>query len=248
MLPNSYQRFAHIYDELMQDIPYDKYVNWVKEYAPSKDYPTLLDVGCGTGTLALQFHQAGYQVTGIDLSEEMLAVANDRFQEEGVSIPLFAMSMDQIEGFSEMDVVTIPIDSINYLQEESAVVETLKRIYFILRDGGQLFFDVHSLYKMDEIFMDSPFTYDDGRITYIWYTEPADEEHSVYHQMTFFVKDETTGLFERFDEEHFQRTFSIETYVEWLNNIGFSRVEITADWQNVNPTDESERIFIRAIK
>lgn len=248
MSQSSYQRFAHIYDELMQDIPYDQYVNWVMKYAPSNDYPTLIDVGCGTGTLTLQFHQAGYDVTGIDLSEEMLAVANDRFQEVGVSIPLFAMSMDQIEGFSEIDVVTIPIDSINYLHEESSVVETLKRIYTILRDGGQLFFDVHSLYKMDEIFMDSPFTYDDGNITYIWYTEPADYEHSVYHQMTFFVKDETTELFERFDEEHFQRTFPLETYVEWLTNIGFSKVEITADWHNENPTDESERIFIRAIK
>ncbi|SOC20740.1 methyltransferase family protein [Ureibacillus xyleni] len=248
MVQGSYERFAHIYDELMQDIPYDQYVSWVMEHAPSNDYPTLLDVGCGTGTLSLQFHEAGYNVTGIDLSEEMLAVANDRFQEVGVSIPLFAMSMDQLEGFSEIDVVTIPIDSINYLQEDREVVETLKRVHSTLREGGQLFFDVHSLYKMDEIFMDSPFTYDDGVITYIWFTEPAEYEHSVFHQMTFFVKDETSDLFERFDEEHFQRTYPIEQYIEWLTNIGFSKVIITADWQNTEPTEESERIFIRAIK
>ena len=56
----------------------------------------------------------------------------------------------------------------------------------------------------------SPFTYDDGQITYIWHTEPGEYDHSVYHQMSFFVATEN-GLFERFDEEHFQRTFAPET-------------------------------------
>lgn len=247
-MTSSYERFAAVYDELMQDVPYDQYVNWVKSHAPSDNYPNLLDVGCGTGTLSFMFHQQGYHVSGIDLSEDMLAVANERLQAANVSLPLYAMSMDELEGFSELDVVTIPIDSINYLREEQAVVETLKRIYSSLRDGGQLFFDVHSLYKMDVIFMESPFTFDDGEITYIWHTEQGDFEHSVYHQMTFFVKDETTELFERFDEEHFQRSFAIDTYVNWLTEIGFSKVEVTADWTEQSPTNDSERIFIRAVR
>ncbi len=99
------------------------------------------------------------------------------------------MSMDELEGFQNYDVVTIPIDSINYLEDEQSVLETFKRVYDSLRKGGQLFFDVHSLYKMNEIFMQSPFTYDDGNILYVWHTEEGEEEHSVYHQMTFFVKD-----------------------------------------------------------
>lgn len=247
MMNNSYERFAYIYDQLMQDVPYDHYLQWIQQHAPSEQYPTLLDIGCGTGTLSLRFHQAGYQVTGIDLSEEMLTVANNRFQEAGVTIPLVAMSMDQLDGFSEMDVACIPIDSINYLHDESAVVETLKRVYGLLRKGGKLFFDVHSLYKMDHIFMNSPFTYDDGDITYVWFTEEGDDEHSVYHQMTFFVK-EQSGLFERFDEDHFQRTFPVEAYVKWLQEIGFTEIMVTADWEESEPTDESERIFIQATK
>lgn len=112
-----------------------------------------------------------------------------------------------------MDVAIIPIDSINYVTDESAVIETLKRVFASLRAGGQLFFDVHSLFKMDDIFLTSPFTYDDGTITYIWHTAPGDYEHSVYHQMSFFVATEN-GLFERFDEEHFQRTFDPKTICE----------------------------------
>ena len=244
---NSYERFAEVYDELMTDIPYDEYVEWIQTYAPANDYKNLLDIGCGTGTLALMLHAAGYTVSGIDLSEDMLAVASDRMSSVGATIPLFAMSMDELDGFEALDVAIIPIDSLNYVTEETAVIETLKRIYDSLRVGGQLFFDVHSLFKMDEIFLTSPFTYDDGQITYIWHTEPGDYAHSVYHQMSFFVATES-GLFERFDEEHYQRTFAPEQYVTWLKEIGFSVVDVTSDWTHETPEDESERIFIRAVK
>lgn len=244
---NSYERFAEVYDELMTDIPYDAYVQWITQFAPVDQFPKLLDIGCGTGTLAFMLHQAGYQVSGIDLSEEMLAVASARFEEMGISIPLFAMSMDELDGFEQLDVAIIPIDSINYVTEQQKVFETLQRIYASLRDGGQLFFDVHSLFKMDEIFLEGPFTYDDGEITYVWHTEPGEFEHSIYHQMTFFVQTEN-GLFERFDEEHYQRTFNVTQFEKWLKEIGFSQVDVTADWTMEAPSEESERIFIRAVK
>ena len=246
-LMSSYERFAYVYDELMTDIPYDEYVEWIQLHAPSTEYPTLLDIGCGTGTLTMQLADAGYNVSGVDLSEEMLSVAQARAEESGKTIPYYAMSMDELDGFDGLDVAIIPIDSINYVTEEVAVFETLKRVYAALRDGGQLFFDVHSLFKMDEIFLDGPFTYDDGHVTYIWHTEPGDYEHSVTHQMSFFVETED-GLYERFDEEHFQRSFAPEQYVSWLRDIGFSQVHVTADWLPEAPHEESERIFIRAVK
>ncbi|MBX8943211.1 MULTISPECIES: class I SAM-dependent DNA methyltransferase [Lysinibacillus] len=244
----SYERFAHVYDELQTDIPYNLYVDWVVQHAPSSQYPKLLDIGCGTGVLSLLFAKSGYQVSGIDLSEEMLSIAAERFAGAGYHAPLYCMSMVELDGFEEIDVVTITIDSLNYVVEEHSVYTTLERIYTALRDGGQLFFDVHSLFKMNEIFLDGPFTYDDGDISYIWHTEPADFEHSVIHQMTFYVRDDASELYERFDEEHVQRTYTIEQYMAWLRAIGFSHVEITADFTDEAPDEESERIFIRAVK
>lgn len=245
---SSYERFAHVYDELQVDIPYDKYVEWVLQHAPCNQFPNLLDIGCGTGVLSLLFARAGYNVSGIDLSENMLSIAAERFAEVGLHVPLFCMSMDELEGFEALDVVTIAIDSLNYVVQEKAVYTTLERIYDALKDGGQLFFDVHSLYKMNDIFLDSPFTYDDGDISYVWHTEPGDFKHSVIHQMTFFVRDAVSNLYERFDEEHIQRTFPIEQYMTWLRTIGFNQVEVTADFTDDAPEYESERIFIRAVK
>ncbi|MGM9968391.1 MULTISPECIES: class I SAM-dependent methyltransferase [unclassified Rummeliibacillus] len=244
---SSYGRFAEVYDALMTDVPYDDYVRWVEKYAPSAQHKKLLDIGCGTGTLTAKFASNGYEVSGLDLSEEMLMIASQRLIAQSYNVPLYCMSMDELEGFEELDIVTIAIDSLNYVQEREAVQETFSRIYQSLKQGGQLFFDVHSLFKMDEIFMDSPFTYDDGEITYLWVTEPGEAPHSVHHDMVFYVQQQN-GLYERFEEYHYQRTFPIEIYIEMLRHAGFHEIFVTADFTDTSPTEESERIFFRAIK
>lgn len=244
---SSYGRFAEVYDTLMTDVPYNDYIQWVSKYAPATEYKKLLDIGCGTGQMAIQFSKLGYRVSGLDLSEEMLSIASERFMLEDINVPLYCMSMDELEGFENFDVVTIPIDSLNYVPSQDGVQETLSRVYQSLRIGGQLFFDVHSIYKMDEIFMDSPFTYDDGEITYLWVTEAGEETHSVHHDLVFYVQQQN-NLFERFEEYHYQRTFEIEEYVSMLKQAGFQHITITADFSENVPTEKSERIFFRAVK
>lgn len=243
----SYVRFAEVYDQLMQDIPYDEYVNWVVKNAPASQNLRLLDIGCGTGVMLEKFIAQGYEVAGLDLSEEMLMMANERLANSGKQVLLVCQSMDELDGFEDLDVVTIPIDSLNYLPEQSQVEATFSSIYEALKPGGHLFFDVHSLFKMDEIFMDSPFTYDDGEITYLWDTEAGEHPHSVHHDMTFFVQQEGTH-FERFEEYHFQRTFQIQEYLKMLASAGFQNVEVSADFSEEAPQLDSQRIFFHAVK
>lgn len=231
----------------MTDIPYKEYAAWIMSYAPASEYPRLLDIGCGTGTMSLLLAQAGYQVAAIDLSQEMLAIASERAEAISYNIPFTAMSMSELQGFRDVDVTIIPIDSLNYLTTAEDVVKTFKGIYAALKDGGQLFFDVHSTYKTDEIFLDGPFTYDEDGIYYIWHTEPGEAAHSVESEITFFVETES-GLYERFDEQHYQRTYPPQQYFEWLQQAGFTAIEVTADFDHHDDLDDCERVFFRAVK
>lgn len=244
---SNYGRFAEVYDQLMQDVPYDEYVQWIVKNAPVAQFPKLLDIGCGTGVMLEKLIKEGYEVAGLDLSEEMLMMANARLNSDGQQAMLVCQSMDELDGFVDLDIISIPIDSINYLPEFDQVQQTINRVYDALKSGGHLFFDIHSLFKMDEIFPEGPFTYDDGEITYLWNTEEGEEPHSIHHEMTFFVQTDNE-LFERFEEYHFQRTFPTEIYVTLLKEAGFSSIEVTADFTSEAPSEQSERIFFHAIK
>ncbi|QHJ71526.1 class I SAM-dependent DNA methyltransferase [Planococcus halotolerans] len=240
----SYGKFASIYDSLMQDIPYDQYVEWV---ASRKTSGKLLDLACGTGTLAQLFAELGYEVTASDLSEQMLTMANQRFHESNLRIPTYQLSMDNLEGLQGFDAVTIAIDSLNYLKNGEQVQKTFNEVHKALNEDGMLFFDVHSVYKVDEIYMDSPFILDDEEVSFIWHTEPGKAKHSVIHDITFFVRQQE-DLYQRFEETHEQRTFPVATYITWLKAAGFVIESITADFTEAEPGRESERIFFCARK
>lgn len=246
-MTRQYAKFATVYDELMTDVPYDTYVALIESAVGDVSGQKILDIGCGTGILAAKLAKKGGEVTAVDLSRHMLAVATERAASLQLPIQFVQQSMQQLEGFSKMDLAVIPIDSLNYVIDEEEVAETFRRIYQALRPGGILLFDVHSTFKTDVIFMESPFVYDDGRIAYLWQTEEGDLPHSVYSELSFFVKTKDS-LYERFDEVHMQRTFSIHTYVELLEMVGFTIERIFADWEDEAPEEESERIFFQVRK
>lgn len=245
---STYDQFAFIYDSLMSDIPYDKYAEWVLDKAPIFKNKRLMDIGCGTGVLSVSFAKAGYEVIGIDLSESMLTVAQSRSTEQNTDITFVCQSMTDIDGVSDVDVAVIAIDSLNYLETLEEVEQTFLQVYSALNEEGQLFFDIHSEYKMNHIFPDGPFTYEDEQVAYIWNTEQGEEEYSIYHDITFFVRDAASGYYERFEESHYQRSFPLEVYIKLLERVGFSRVYTETNIFDEQPTDEIERFFIRAVK
>jgi SAM-dependent methyltransferase len=243
----SYTEFAAVYDELMTDIPYDAYVELIDVAAGGMNGKRVLDIGCGTGILSVKLAKQGAEVTGVDLSAEMLAVATTRAQALSLPVEFIEQPMQQLSGFTGYDVAVIAIDSLNYLQEREEVLSTFRQIHSALAVGGKLLFDVHSTFKTDVIFMEGPFTFDNDRIAYIWETEEGENPHSVYSELAFFVKGEK-DLYRRFDEVHTQRTFPVSDYVDMLVDVGFSIERVFADWEDEPPHEESERIFFQVRK
>ena len=189
----------------------------------------------------------GGDVTGVDLSPAMLRVASERASALSLTITFSEQPMQRLQGFFKFDVAVIAIDSLNYVIDRTEVIQTLQNVYDSLAAGGVLLFDVHSTYKTDVIFMEGPFTFDNGQISYIWETEQGDEMHSVYSELAFFIRGED-GLYKRFDEVHYQRTFPVHDYIEMLMKIGFSIERVFADWEDEPPQSDSERIFLQVRK
>lgn len=242
----TYERFAYLYDELMKDVPYEQWVRIIHERCEKYNLAgkKLLDLACGTGELTIRLEKEGYDVTGVDLSEDMLTVAQAKAVEWGMTIEFFQQNMAELDLITTYDLIGIFCDSLNYLQTEDEVKQTFAQIKQFLKDDGLFIFDVHSLYKMNEVFMEQTFTYDDGNICYIWNCFEGESPHSVDHELTFFVED-ATGKYDRIDENHSQRTFSIETYEQWLDDAGFAVLEKIGDFEG-EPTAHSERVFFIA--
>jgi ubiquinone/menaquinone biosynthesis C-methylase UbiE len=246
----TYESFALLYDELMHDVPYDRWIEFVKGQKESYEVKgnKFLDVACGTGEMAIRLSQEGYSVTGVDISSEMLTIAREKAEKSGQSLFLVQQDMTELEGFGEFDMVGIFCDSLNYLETESSVVKTFARVGQHLIQGGLFFFDVHSTYKMNELFMNQTYAYNGEDISYIWQCFEGEDPLSVEHELTFFNLDEQTNQYNRFDELHKQRTFPIEQYEAWLIHAGFEILSITADFTDHSPRTESERIFFTARK
>lgn len=246
----TYERFAYVYDELMKDAPYEKWLMILT--AKLEQYGIggrkVLDLACGTGEMTVELAQHGFEVTGVDLSDEMLLVANEKAVKLGLSIPLFQQNMAELEGLGQFDCVTIFCDSLNYLRDEEDIVKTFSRVHKHLKDGGLFMFDIHSLYKMEEIFSDHTFAVNGEEVSYIWDCFPGEEPYSVEHDLSFFVRDDESGLYDRFDELHYQRTYPVEQYKKWLEQAGFTVSEILADLEEAPLVTETERILFVASK
>jgi len=234
----SYKRFAYHYDQMMADVNYSWWIETMQQYV--KKGCRVLDVGCGTGTLSFALARLGYAVTGLDVSEDMLVVASEKAKTQPVTTQFIHRDMRELAGLSGFDCVLIALDSLNYLESESEVKQTLSGVHTTLNPGGWLIFDVHTPFKMTETFKDYLYVENDDELTYIWHVEKGEEPLSVVHELTIFAKSENNH-YTRTIEHHYQRTFEMTQYQEWLIEAGF---EITA----INGDEDRQLFVVRRVE
>lgn len=242
----AYHHLAYVYDRLMEDTPYEQWLAWLEASVPDVINKKLeiIDLGCGTGNIAIPLAKRGHQVTGVDLSAEMLAVAQEKMREHRLEITWTEQDMSQLSAHPA-DLIVCFCDSLNYLLEESQVAATFHCVFEHLRPGGSFLFDVHSPHYMLETFGNNTFTWLDEDVSYIWncYLDPQRLE--VEHQLTFFLR-QPNGLYRRLEEVHWQRAYQPISLVGWLREAGFEEIVITADFRHQPPEEHSQRLFFRA--
>ncbi|MCB4964963.1 class I SAM-dependent methyltransferase, partial [Streptococcus mutans] len=151
-MKKNYETFARVYDSIMDDSLYDRWTDFSLRHFPKKKDAKLLELACGTGIQSIRFKQAGFDVTGLDLSADMLDLAKKRAQSAHLDIPFIQGNMLDLSSVGKFDLVTCYSDSLCYMEDEVAVGDVFERVYAHLNSGGTFIFDVHSTYQTDEIF------------------------------------------------------------------------------------------------
>ena len=147
----SYEEFARVYDSVMDEELYDLWFEFSQRHFPAKTQ-NIMELACGTGILSIRFSQAGYEVTGVDLSEEMLTIADKRARQMGAKITFAAGDMRELSGETTFDVVTCYSDSLCYMSNASEVQRLFDVVYNSLNAEFFFIFDVHSTYQVKSVF------------------------------------------------------------------------------------------------
>lgn len=246
----AYQQMASLYDQLMVNAPYDEWVSFTEEMLrqTGKEAKRIADLGCGTGEIATRLAERGYQITGVDYSTDMLTYAAHKAAERNLSIQWLHQDLTKLTGLSEYDVAISYCDVMNYIIEPTDLQKSFHNIANCLKEGGLFIFDVHSLYQVEQNYVNQTFSEVTDEASYIWFCSAGDEPGEMFHDLTFFALE--GEMYKRFDEYHHQRTYPISFYKKMLKESGFENIKLFADFSvKTNDIDEkSERIFFLAEK
>lgn len=242
-----YSSFAKLYDELMEPTMYDQWLDFVEQELP-KTTGQILDLACGAGRLAVMLAQNGYQVSGVDLSEEMLALAEMHAREANLAIPFMQGNMLDLSELGQYSAVTCFADSFCYLQDEAQVLQAFKEVYQHLENNGKFIFDVITPYQTDEVYPGYMYNYTTEDQAFIWSSFADEFEHSAVHELTFFVWNEALASYERVSEIHHERTYELEVYQRLLTQVGFKDITVSADFGKGELTLETTRWFFSCHK
>ncbi|HWI55573.1 MAG TPA: class I SAM-dependent methyltransferase, partial [Desulfobacteria bacterium] len=187
-----YANFACVYDRLMQDVPYTQWINYLDRLFKKHDIGVreILDIGCGTGNVTLPLAELGYQLTGLDMSAEMLAVAEQKARDKGLQVKWIKQDMKEMDlGGLNYELVISMTDSLNYLNTIEDLEQVFNRVRGLLKPGGWLIFDLNTHYKISEVFGNNTFTLVEDDITYIWDNDYDDVSQTCEMDLTFFVRE-----------------------------------------------------------
>lgn len=246
----AYTGFAGVYDELMDEIPYEQWRDNVVQVLESFGIQDglLLDLGCGTGTLTELLAAKGFDMIGVDCSEEMLDIACGKREQSGQDILYLNQDMRTFELYGTVRAVVSVCDSINYLLEEEDLVACFRLVNNYLDPKGIFFFDFNTRYKYETVIGDSVIAENREDCSFIWENYFDTETGINEYDLTLFIKQKEALLsgqecFLRFQEVHFQRGYTLEEMRTLIEDSGLAFVRAYDADTLREVTDRSERIY-----
>lgn len=262
----AYTDFAGVYDIFMDETPYEEWCEYIVtllhryeiEECMAKDEGdedklrqernTILDLGCGTGALTELMAAKGYDMIGIDNSQEMLQIAMEKRQRSGYDILYLLQDMREFELYGTVGAVISVCDSLNYLLSEEELLTTFKLVDNYLYPEGLFIFDFNTVYKYEVVIGDATIAENREDCSFIWENYYHPEEQINEYDLTIFVKNDNGDVdsFKRFQETHYQRGYSLEQMKALVEKAGMAFITALDADTHGEVTPESERIYVVA--
>ena len=240
-----YEEFANVYDRVMDNIPYEEWFEKIHRYLEKSGIKegTICELGCGTGTMTELFAGAGYQMIGVDVSPEMLALANMKKEETGSDILYLEQPMESLALAEPVDAMISVCDSVNYLLDERQLENLFAGVRRYLRPGGCFIFDVKTAFCYREIIGDRTWAEQDEDFSYIWENYYYDDRAINEYMLTIFRR-RPDGLYEKSEEAHYQKAYDIDTMREAIEHAGLTFVAAYGGDMESEPSPMDERFYI----
>lgn len=239
---NAYGPLAGCYDRLTGDVPYAALADFYESALalPGRDHMTLLDLCCGTGTLTCMLAGRGHELIGVDVSEEMLALAQEKAEAGNFRVrPMFlCQEASELDLYGTVEGAYCSLDAMNYIPPDQ-LPELVRRLHLFIEPGGSLAFDIHRpehLRGLDgQVFVD-----ESEELLCLWRAEFDEDEGALFYGMDIFRS--CGRLWRRESEEHVEYAHPPRELCALLSGGGFEDVRVH---ENVLP-EQPERLFITA--
>lgn len=245
---SGYSAFARYYDKLTANIDYKRrgeyFHSIIQRFRTSKG-SILLDLACGTGSISEVMAELGYDVIGVDNSDEMLGIAIEKKFDSGLNIQYLCQDMRRLDMFGTVDVTICALDSINHLPSLKDVRKVFESVAFFSEIGGLFVFDVNTLYKHRKILADNTFTYETDDVYCIWENTLDPDTDEVRMRLEFFEREEN-GLYSRSSDAFSEKAYSEDDLEKLLEECGFELLAKYGDDTFEAPTETSQRIVYAA--
>ena len=243
----AYEALAASYDRLTNDVNYEATVAFYREILAAEGLQprTAVDLACGTGSVSVLLAEQGLRVTGVDLSEEMLTVAQQKA--DGLKNPprFVCQSLQQLTLPRGVDLAVCALDSLDYITDPDDCAEAIRRVFRALNPGGIFIFDVNTpekLRAMDgQVFLD-----EDDDVYCVWRGEFDEKTNICSYGMDLFQRQ--GRLWHRFFEEHREYAYSAVQLTGYLREAGFTDIRVYGDRRMEPPQSGEQRIYMKARK
>lgn len=243
-----YSVFARYYDDLTANIDYKKRGEYfheiIKKFKVTKEN-ILLDLACGTGSISEVMVRLGYDVIGVDLSDEMLGMAIEKKFDSGLDIQYLCQDMRKLDMYGTVDVTVCALDSINHLTSLNDVRKVFENVAFFSEKDGLFIFDINTAYKHRNILANNTFTYETDNVFCVWENTLVPETDEVKMNLEFFELEEN-GMYSRSSDSFSEKAYSEEDIEKLLADAGFEIVAKYGDDTFDAPTETTQRIVYTA--